>query len=100
MLFIFLPRDWGSLSLSPKLCTKPCSEDGLRGVGVCLPVLHSIEGFLVGDVIHEDEAHGTSIVGCSDGSVPLLSRRVLGNRQDQRGPTCGNELCDCSVQPS
>lgn len=55
---------------------------------MCLPVLHSIEGFLIGDVIHEDEAHGTSIVGCSDGSVSLLSRRVLGKRQDQRGPTC------------
>lgn len=53
------------------------------------PVLHSIEGLLVGDVVHENEAHGTPVVGCGDGPVPLLPCRVLGkNGQDQREPTC------------
>lgn len=42
-----------------------------------LPVLHCIEGFFTGDVIHEDEAHGTSVVGCSDGPVPFLSSCIL-----------------------
>lgn len=43
-----------------------------------LPVLDSIEGLLVGDVIHEDKAHGSSVVGRGDGAVTLLTCRVLG----------------------
>lgn len=42
-----------------------------------LPVLDGVEGLLVGDVVHEDEAHGASVVGCGDGTVTLLTRRVL-----------------------
>ena len=42
-----------------------------------VPVLDSVEGLLVGDVIHEDEAHGAAVVGCGDGAVTLLPRRVL-----------------------
>lgn len=41
------------------------------------PVLHAVEGFLVGDIVHEDEAHGPSVVGGGDGAVPLLAGRVL-----------------------
>lgn len=42
-----------------------------------LPVLDGVEGLLVGDVVHEDEAHGASVVGCGDGAVTLLTCRVL-----------------------
>lgn len=42
-----------------------------------LPVLDGVEGLLVGDVIHENEAHGTAVVGCGDGAVTLLTGRVL-----------------------
>ena len=42
-----------------------------------LPVLHGIEGLLIGYVVHEDEAHGSSVVGRSDGAVALLTCRVL-----------------------
>lgn len=41
------------------------------------PVLHGAEGLLVGDVIHEQEAHGSSVVSCGDGAIPLLSCCVL-----------------------
>lgn len=44
-----------------------------------LPVLHSSEGLLVGDVIHEQKAHGSAVVGRGDCTVALLARRVLGN---------------------
>jgi hypothetical protein len=36
-----------------------------------------MEGLLVCDVIHKDEAHGSAVVSSGDGPVPLLSRRVL-----------------------
>lgn len=39
--------------------------------------MNTAERLLVGDVIHQDEAHGASVVGCRDGPVPLLARRVL-----------------------
>lgn len=42
-----------------------------------LPVLHSIEGVFTGDIIHEDKAHGSSVVGCSDGPVSFLSSCIL-----------------------
>ena len=42
-----------------------------------VPVLYGVEGLLVGDVIHKDEAHGSSVVSCGDGAVTLLARRVL-----------------------
>lgn len=54
---------------------------------MCSPVLHSIEGLLVGDVVHEDEAHGTPVVGCGDSSVPFLPRRVLWKRRQMREDT-------------
>lgn len=41
------------------------------------PVLYAVEGLLVGDVVHEYEAHGASVVGRRDGAVALLSGRVL-----------------------
>lgn len=42
------------------------------------PILHGGEGLLVGNVIHEQKAHGSSIVGCGDRAVALLARCVLG----------------------
>lgn len=42
-----------------------------------LPVLHSIEGVFTGDIIHEDKAHGSSVVGCGDGPVSFLSSCIL-----------------------
>lgn len=42
-----------------------------------IPVLHCIEGVFAGDIIHEDEAHGSSVVGCSDGPVSFLSSCIL-----------------------
>lgn len=41
------------------------------------PVLYSVERFLVGDVIHEQEAHGSSVVGSGDGAISLLTCSVL-----------------------
>lgn len=74
-------------------------------MGAHIPVLHSIEGLLVGDVVHEDEAHGAPVVGCRDGPVPLLPRCVLGRRggvserRYREVPQHGNELCDGGGQP-
>lgn len=42
-----------------------------------IPVLHCIEGVFTGDIVHEDKAHGSSVVGCSDGPVPFLSSCIL-----------------------
>ena len=39
--------------------------------------MDAAERFLVGDVVHEDEAHGAAVVGRRYGSVPLLSGSVL-----------------------
>lgn len=44
---------------------------GVR-LDLCCPVLHRTERVLVGDVIHEQEAHGSSVVGRSDRTVALL----------------------------
>lgn len=41
------------------------------------PVLHGVERLLVGDVVHEDEAHGSPVVCRGDGAVTLLTCRVL-----------------------
>lgn len=46
------------------------------GLDLCGPVLHGSEGLLVGNVIHEQEAHGSSVVGCGDRTVALLARCV------------------------
>lgn len=40
--------------------------------------MDAAERLLVGDVVHEYEAHGAPVVGGGDGPVPLLARRVLG----------------------
>ena len=45
-----------------------------------IPVLHCIEGVFTSDIIHEDEAHGSSVVGCSDGPVSFLSSCILGQK--------------------
>lgn len=47
------------------------------------PVLHGGEGFLVGNIIHQQEAHGSAVVGGGDCTVALLARRVLGTQQGQ-----------------
>lgn len=41
------------------------------------PVLYGAERLLAGDVIHEQEAHGSSVEGGGDGPVALLPRCVL-----------------------
>ncbi len=41
------------------------------------PVLNCIEGVLVSDVVHEQEAHGSSVIGCGDGTVALLPCCIL-----------------------
>lgn len=48
------------------------------GVGLDLggPVLHGGKGLLVGNIIHEQEAHGSPVVGRGDRSVAFLSCRV------------------------
>lgn len=53
---------------------------GLSVVGRHSPVLHGGEGLLVGDVIHEQEAHGSTVVGRGDGPVTLLACCVLGKQ--------------------
>lgn len=37
------------------------------------PILYGVEGLLIGDVIHQDEAHGSAVIGRCDGTVPLLA---------------------------
>lgn len=46
-----------------------------------IPVLHCIERVFTGDIIHEDEAHSSSVVGCSDGPVSFLSSCILEQRR-------------------
>lgn len=48
-----------------------------------IPILDSIEGLLVGDVIHQNEAHGPTVIGCGDGPVPLLPSCVLGRKRKE-----------------
>ena len=40
------------------------------------PVLDVIETLLVGDVVHQHDAHGAPVVSCGDGSEPLLARCI------------------------
>lgn len=56
------------------------------------PVLHGVEGLLVGDVVHQDEAHGPAVIGGGDGAVPLLPGRVLGEHT-VRGAQCRAMRC-------
>lgn len=42
-----------------------------------VPVLDSIEGLLISDVVHENKAHSATVVGCGDGAVTLLTCCVL-----------------------
>jgi len=42
-----------------------------------LPVVNTVEGFFVGDVVHQDESHRAPVVGGGDGPVPLLTGRIL-----------------------
>lgn len=46
------------------------------GLDLGRPVLNRVEGLLVGDVIHEDEAHGSPVVSCGDCPVALLASSV------------------------
>ena len=39
--------------------------------------MHAAERLLAGHVIHQDEAHGSPVVGGGDGAIALLPRSVL-----------------------
>lgn len=41
-----------------------------------LPVLNGIERLFVSYIIHEDEAHGSTVISGCDGAIALLSSRV------------------------
>ena len=43
--------------------------------------MDTAERLFTRDIVHEDEAHGSSVVGCGDGPVPLLVSRVLKQTQ-------------------
>lgn len=68
-------REWAKTQTNPTLPTV---------FQYFLPVLHSIEGIFTGDIIHEDKAHGPSVVGCSDGPVPFLSSCILQQKRTFR----------------
>jgi len=40
------------------------------------PVPDVVEGLLIGDIVHEQDSHGTSVVGSSNGSEALLSSSI------------------------
>lgn len=40
------------------------------------PVVRTIEGPLVGDIVDQQDAHGAPVVGGGDGAETLLARRV------------------------
>lgn len=42
-----------------------------------VPILNTVEAFFIGDVVHEDETHGPTVVRCCDCTVALLTRCVL-----------------------
>lgn len=42
-----------------------------------LPVLDRIEAVLVGDIVHQYETHGTSVIGGGNRPVSLLTSGVL-----------------------
>jgi hypothetical protein len=48
-----------------------------------VPVLDSIEGLLIGDVVHQNKAHGPTVIRCGDGPVPLLPSCVLGEKKKE-----------------
>jgi hypothetical protein len=41
------------------------------------PVLHAVKRLFISDVVHEDETHGTSVVGRRNRAVSLLACCVL-----------------------
>ena len=40
------------------------------------PSFESLEGLFIGEVKHEDESHGTSVVGCGDCAITFLPSGV------------------------
>ena len=40
------------------------------------PVADVREGLLVGDVIHQQNSHGSSVIGCRDGTEAFLTRSI------------------------
>lgn len=42
-----------------------------------LPIMDTAERLFTGDIIHQYETHGTSVVGCGYGTVSLLPCCVL-----------------------
>jgi hypothetical protein len=59
------------------------------------PILHTVKGFFVGNVIHQYEAHSTTVVGCCDSAVPFLSSSVLGKKCTYAISLwrCGTQVC-------
>lgn len=53
-----------------------------------IPILDSIERLLIGDVIHQNEAHGPTVIGCGDGPVSLLPSCVLGVKRKEKVCFC------------
>lgn len=63
--------------LKKQLWGENCPKNEQTQQQLFIPVLHCIEGVFTGDIVHEDEAHGSSVVGCSDGPVSFLSSCIL-----------------------
>ena len=40
------------------------------------PVLDIVEGFFIGDIVDQHDAHGPTVIGRGDGAEPLLASRV------------------------
>jgi hypothetical protein len=76
------------------LVHRPLCPPGPRGQHS--PVLHGVEGLLVGDVVHQDETHGPPVIGGGDGPVPLLPCCVLGTKspwsERLRGEPCSETV--------
>ena len=72
----------------------------LGGVLVDLldPVLHVVEGLLVGDVVDHDDAVGAPVVGAGDGAEPLLASRVPDLQL--RGPGVLFQSAELKVHPN
>lgn len=62
------------------------SSDAL-GAEVNSPVLDGAERLLARDVVHEQEAHGSSVVRRGDGPVALLSCGVLRTQRHSSNTT-------------
>ena len=57
-----------------------------KAIRVNRPVLYSVERVFVGNIVHEDEAHSTAVVGCRYCPIPFLSGRVLRTSEYNKQP--------------